>query len=273
MIPGKESADEKLSYERTGLSTLAVERERTARSEPGAPPRYQRVIRMTNFVFLHVGADPYVELLVHSIRKTNPNARVIQCTDKLTEKVHGTTEIYRHNGDTSNLMTFRLEAFSALRLQEPAIYLDTDMIVLGEISPEAILKDSQVICCKRSFERDSPINTSFRGMDLSEYQHQTLAEVYPIIACFTITEDSSFWLECFEDLIKLDQKFHRWYGDQEAMRNVASSGKFRINYLPESHIACLPEFAQKDISPLCLHVNGGQRKVWMKEIFDEVFNP
>lgn len=221
---------------------------------------------MTTFVFLHVGTDPLVELLVRSINKTNRDATVIQCTDRQTGLVPGTTDVYRHDGDTSNLMTFRLEAFSALGLQEPTIYLDTDMLVLAELKPYDILGDADVACCERSFARDAPLNTSFRGMDLSEYRNKTLGEVYPILAAFTVTRTFEFWAVCSERLLALDDKFHYWYGDQEAMRDVVLANRFRMRLIPESTFACLPEFAQ-GASPKLLHFKGAQRKQWMEQVW------
>jgi len=224
---------------------------------------------MTTFVFLHVGVDPLVELLVRSIHKTNPDARVIQCADPLTGPVAGATEVYRHDGDTSNLMTFRLEAVSGLGLQEPAIYLDTDMLVLSELTSEEILADADVACCERSFGRDSALNTSFRGMDLSEYAGKTLGEVYPILAAFTVTRTFNFWAACFERLLTLDHKFHYWYGDQEAMRDVSRLNRFNLRLIPESVFACLPEFAQ-GTSPKLLHFKGAQRKEWMAQVWRSI---
>lgn len=224
---------------------------------------------MKTFVFLHVGVDPLVELLVSSIHRTNPHARVIQCSDPLTSQVDGTTEIYRHCGDTSNLMTFRLEAFSALGLREPAIYLDTDMLVLTELNPAEILAEADVACCERSFGRDALVNTSFRGMDLSEYENKTFGEVYPILAAFTVTRTCEFWDACFERLVAIDKKFHYWYGDQEAMRDIARTNRFRTRLVPESMFACLPEFA-RDTPPKVLHFKGAQRKKSMGQVWRSI---
>ena len=224
---------------------------------------------MTTFVFLHVGDDPVAELLVQSINRTNPDARLIQCTDPLNGQVTGTTDIYRHDGDTSNLMTFRLEAFSSLGLQEPAIYLDTDMLVLTELNSEDILAGTDVACCERSFGRDSIINASFRGMDLSEYKDKTLGEVYPILAAFTVTRTFDFWAACSKRLLELDDKFHFWYGDQEAMRDVVRLNKFDLRLIPESVFACLPEFSLST-SPKLLHFKGAQRKKLMSTVWRSI---
>jgi hypothetical protein len=224
---------------------------------------------VTTFVFLHVGDDPVAELLVQSINRTNPDARLIQCTDPLNGQVTGTTDIYRHDGDTSNLMTFRLEAFSSLGLQEPAIYLDTDMLVLTELNSEDILAGTDVACCERSFGRDSIINASFRGMDLSEYKDKTLGEVYPILAAFTVTRTFDFWAACSKRLLELDDKFHFWYGDQEAMRDVVRLNKFDLRLIPESVFACLPEFSLST-SPKLLHFKGAQRKKLMSTVWRSI---
>jgi hypothetical protein len=222
------------------------------------------------FVFLHVGKDANTQLFVDSIRFSNPGAHITQCSDYQTNRLNGVTEIFRIDSDVSNLMTFRLKCFSKLRLTEPAIYLDTDMLVLRRVVPMEILKSSQVACCERSFGRDDLINTTFRGMDLTEYKDRTLGEIYPIIACFTVTENFSFWATCLDELLRLDEKFHWWYGDQEAMRNITKSGKFRTIYIPEDEIACLPEYVKDNELPVCIHFKGAKRKALMMEVWKSI---
>ena len=71
-----------------------------------------------NFIFLHVGLDIRPYFLVKSIRKFFKEATIIQCTDLVTQKVDGVDEVIRHDGDTSNLMTFRLEVFSLIDIKK-----------------------------------------------------------------------------------------------------------------------------------------------------------
>lgn len=223
------------------------------------------------FVFLHVGKDPNTELMVSSILLTNPDAQIIQCSDGQTEGIRGVSQVFRLGSDVSNLMTYRLESFAKLNLQSPAIYLDTDMLILRAIDVIDFLGDSDAVCCKRTFGLDTVMNTTFKGMDLSEYADKTLGETYPIVACFTITRGSGFWEECLQNLLTLDKKFHYWYGDQEAMRNIAQTKEPRMRYLPESLVACLPEFAHENNSAVALHFKGPHRKAWMKQAFDQLF--
>lgn len=219
------------------------------------------------FVFLHVGpASGFPTLLVRSIRAIQPEAEIVQCTDATTLAVEGVNSVVRSVGDTSNLMIFRLQSFAALSAAKPALYLDTDMLCVSRIDPAFELGDGDVAVCHREFNCASPFNTGFAGLDLSEYSNMTLAEVYPYVACATVTRDNRFWAACLENLQTLASKFHYWYGDQEAIRNVIRTGRFNSKRLPESRFGCLPE-AQPSASeaPYLMHFKGAHRKPLMLE--------
>ena len=215
-----------------------------------------------SFVFLHVGEDISAPaLLVSSIRRQTPDAQIIQCSDGATQEVPGVSAVHRETGDTGNLMSFRLAAFAALGLDRPAAYVDTDMLFVRPVDPVRVLGDTDVAVCDRSFGRDDVINTAFRGMDLTEYANRTFGEIYPYIACFTVTRGPAFWQACHEELLRLPEKFRFWYGDQEAIRNVADGGAFRVKKLPESICGCLPDrLAEISGAPRVLHFKGPQRK-------------
>jgi len=76
-----------------------------------------------------------------------------------------------------------------------------------------------------------------------------------------------------ERLLALDDKFHYWYGDQEAIKQIASrSDTKNFAYLPEAQFGCLPEYANKiERKPLILHFKGA-RKGGMKQAFDILTN-
>lgn len=214
-----------------------------------------------NFVFLHVGEDDRPNLLVKSIRKYFPKSYIYQCTDLVSKDVDGVDNVYRLDGDIKNLMTFRLEAFSSLNIQEEAIYLDTDMLVINKFDIK--INHSDAILCKRSFDLDRLFNTSFLGMDLSEYQDMTLGDVYPYLACFTVTKSSAFFKEALNVLKLLDHKFYYWYGDQEALKKIKTKSMFNIFTVEESIFACLPEQIDKNNLPNILHFKGAARKPLM----------
>ncbi len=212
------------------------------------------------FVFLHVDGDLTMPtLLVRSLRTAHEKAKIIQCSDHVTPTVEGVDETRRVAGDTRNLMTFRLASFATLDHNGPALYLDTDMLCVRSLDPETILDKSDVAVCRREFNCSQLLNPRFRGLDLSEYAGATLGNVYPFVACATVSAGGSFWADCLANLGTLDRKFHYWYGDQEAIRNVVTSGKYRTAFLPESIYGCLPEHSA-EISPCLLHFKGQSRK-------------
>ena len=213
-----------------------------------------------NFVFLQVGQDPLTPLLVKSIRKQMPNAEIFQCSDASTAKIPGVDHLSVCGADRGNLMTFRLTAFSELKLNVPAAYIDTDILFAKPCSIADLIKDCDVAVCRRSFARDALMNTNFLGMDLSEYQGKSLGEVYPYLASFNVTRSYEFWAECLSELNRLNKKFHWWYGDQEAIRNVIRQGRFRYRELEESDVSCLPECVSPNALPLAIHFKGHARK-------------
>ena len=212
------------------------------------------------FVFLHVGTDTRPELLVRSIRRILPSAEIIQCTNLPEYRVPGIDQLFLEDGDTSNLMTYRLQVFSNLGLNSPAIYLDTDILITRKPNIEALLGDKEIAVCRRSFSNEALINTRFRGMDLSEYKGKTLGQVYPYLASFNITKTHRFWDDCKDHLSKIDKKFHYWYGDQEAMREVIKTKNYSFSEMEESDVSCLPEFLKSQKNPLAIHFKGESRK-------------
>jgi hypothetical protein len=218
-------------------------------------------------VFMHVGIDPNIELFVESLRAADPSSRIIQCSDKNTARIRGVTDMFRYDGDITNLMTFRLEIFSALAMQSPAFYIDTDILMLRQESPRCLLRGNEVAVCKREYGSKDLININFKGLNLQEYRDKTFGEIYPYVACCTITENSNFWNIACKVLSGLDKKFHTWYGDQEAIRICIQNQNFSYKEIPESVYGCLPENYSEQENPVFLHFKGPSRKALMPKFF------
>jgi hypothetical protein len=215
-----------------------------------------------DFVFFHVGDIFYPTLLTKSIKKFNPDSKIFYITDKKNKNIEGVTNTIRIDCNSDNLMTGRLLGFSELKLNTPAIYIDSDVLITKNI-PNELFDQNEIYLCKRSFMIDSVINTSFKNMDLSEYKNKTLGEIYPFIACFTYAANYKFWEECHKILINLNKKFHYWYGDQEALRIINDQKKFNIGYLNESLICSTPEMLNEISKVYSVHFKGPQRKKLM----------
>ena len=218
------------------------------------------------FVFFQVGDTLEPRILVRSIRKVMPDARIIQCSDKDTSRVDGVSELFTVDGDVKNLMTLRLKAFSALGMDGVAVYLDSDMVLLRPLDPGYLLGDADAVVCERSFDRDKGFNASFRNLNWPMYENKTVYEAHPYIACFTITRDSRFWLKAYELLLDMPEIYHYWFGDQEAIKAIVHSNLFQIKKAPEAVYACLPDKVNPAApKPRLLHFKGQQRKEWMMD--------
>jgi hypothetical protein len=215
------------------------------------------------FVFLYVGDTTELPtILVRSIRAVDPAAKIIQCSDLVTPAVEGVDRVARLDGDTSRLMTFRLQSFADLAIAEPAMYMDADMVCVRRIDPGLVLGDAQVAVCRREYGMKTP--ALYGAMDLSEYEGKTIGEVWPYVACCTVTGTPAFWADCRDNLLALDPKYQRWFGDQEAIRNVVATRKYTVRHLPESVYGHVPS-EKSGGSPRLLHFKGRKGKLAMIE--------
>ena len=222
-----------------------------------------------DFVFFHIGDTFHPTLLTKSIKKFNPDSKIFYITDKKNKNIEGVTNTIRIDCNSDDLMTSRLLGFSELKLNTPAIYIDSDVLITKNI-PNELFNQNEVYLCKRSFMIDSIINTSFKNMDLSEYKNKTLGEVYPFIACFTYATNYKFWEECYNILINLNKKFHYWYGDQEALRIINDQKKFDIGYLNENLICSTPEMLNDTSKVYSIHFKGPDRKKLMSTFAEKI---
>jgi hypothetical protein len=212
-------------------------------------------------VFFHVGDNIYQpQKLVSSIRASNPHAKIIMCTDIYTPHILGVDRRHEAPADRSRLMISRLAGFATLALEEPAIYLDTDMLVLEQLDPVAILGDKDAVFCRREFGRDWEISVEINGISMPEYKGKTLDQVYPFVACASVTQNAQPWVKMLELLTFLDPKFQIWYGDQEAIKLYATMNPERVAGMGEAVYGCLPEHINPAQPPKIVHFKGTDRK-------------
>ncbi len=223
------------------------------------------------FVFFHVGENvEQPEMLAESIFQTNPDAEVFFCKDKETPNLRCNVNNFECSGDRNSIMLFRMKAFSELGLNKPAIYLDTDMLVLKTLNPRSILKDNEVVFCKRAYNLGGAFIGQQRGINLMEYDKQPLGNVYPVVACATVTKSYRVWQNLVDRLNVLDPKFLKWYGDQEAMKSYIFDEKTKKNtaFFSEEEFGCLIDEKMSIQNVSILHFKGAQRKPLMKKIHE-----
>jgi hypothetical protein len=221
------------------------------------------------FCFFHIGhGTDQPQMLVDSIRKFNPNAEIIYCTDIQSPKIDGVTHRLEFTGNPNEIMTFRLKSFADSKIEEPAIYLDTDMLCLKSFNPAKFLDNKDLCICERSFGKDHLFNANFRGLNYFEYTQKSFGEVYPYLACATITKNSTIWQELSNACNALSEKFRIWYGDQEALKIIAKTkSNNQLGFIPEHTFACLPEYQHYASQAIFLHFKGVARKKLMLEYY------
>jgi hypothetical protein len=220
---------------------------------------------MVQIAFFHVGHDPtQPTILSRSLRAANPGAILIQVSDHATPPVDGVTRVERRNVDAGNLMLSRTAAYADLAITEPTLFLDTDMICLEPLDVAAALSDGAAAVCVREYNCDMPLDPFAMDVDLGTHAGRSLGEVYPYVGCAVISRNQEFWQACLDEYRRLPRKFHRWFGDQEAIRNVVNARRDRIRWLPESIYACLAD-VETDATkrPKICHFKGPARKQMM----------
>lgn len=207
--------------------------------------------------FFHVGDDiSHPQKMVKSVLRYNPNAYIVMCTDTDTPDVMGVSDRFEIEIDRDELIHGRIKAYARLAMEGPTIFLDTDMLVQGEIDPTTMLANAEVAVCRRSFNCDGGFNTELRGLVFDEHKGKTMDQVYPYVFCALVTDGPKFWEDLLAVYDTLDPKYRKWYGDQEALRVYAESNE--VATFPESIYGCLPEHKTDDAK--ILHYKGAARK-------------
>jgi hypothetical protein len=126
-----------------------------------------------------------------------------------------------------------------------------DRVVVGDI-----LGDAEIVMCRREFQREAMFNIEQRGIRFDEYEGKTLDELYPYVGCAVAMKDGSMWQVMLQMYEELPEKFRKWYGDQEVLREFGK--RYAHDEIPESVIGCLPE--HKHEGAKILHYKGPSRK-------------
>ncbi len=221
------------------------------------------------FCFFHIGQrieEP--QMLVNSIKKFNPNSEIICCTDRFSPVIQGAHRL-EFDGNPKELMLFRVNAFANSQIMEPTIYLDTDMLCGQFIKFDGQENQEDILLCERSFDGEKLFNGNFLGLNFNEYDKKPLGQVYPYLACATITRNALIWNEIAYLCEGLPQKFKTWYGDQEALKIFVKNTRYQLGFIQENQWACLPEYSRFCDDIKFMHFKGVRKKL-MKNFYDNL---
>ena len=168
------------------------------------------------FAFFWVGENISIpSALVGSIRFIyGEEAYVYQLTDKKTDSVKGVDKIIRDELP-NDIILARLKAYSLIKTQNTTLYLDADSLVIQKLKLPDFNKF--VACLVKRDDETSIIYDNWPEY-YPEFSNQKAIDVMPILFGCIITPDGGKLFDgLFKNVLKLPDRFHRWYGDQMAI--------------------------------------------------------
>ena len=206
---------------------------------------------MITVAFVHVGADAALpRIMVASVRRAMPAARIVHLTDELTAPIAGTDETIRRRYDGSFLMTFRLAHFAALAPCN-AVFLDTDVMVQRDLSPLFDWEFDVALTARDGSVIDPG------GEDIS------LDMPYDIGVMLSKPSGWEFWREAERHCARLSEDHRRWGGDQHAVKAVADTAPLCILDLECRLYNHTPHTETEDVAGRYVVHYKGARKAWM----------
>lgn len=177
-----------------------------------------------SIVFFWIGEKVEIpQVLVNSIRLVMGNEiNVVQLTNKSTKQVEGVNEVKRF--DLSNqIMVARLEAYSRYVPQtENTFFCDADSIFINKLKlPEN--NTNKIFLSPRKM--DFKISSTYPEF-YEEFVGKTANEVMPFLfgAIAIKGNQQKFFKEILNISLHLPERFHRWYGDQYALKQYIDKG-------------------------------------------------
>ena len=157
------------------------------------------------------------------------DVNIVQLTDHDTEEISGVTSVKRYELP-EQIMLARLEAYSKYEPDtEEVFFCDADSIFINKLS---LPKDKEQKIFLTPRQQDFKINATYPEY-YEEFVNKTAKEVMPFLFGAIATRDNQqiFFKELLNICLKLPNRFHRWYGDQFALKKYVDDGFERYTNL------------------------------------------
>lgn len=172
-------------------------------------------------VFIQYGPDiSCAQMMVESCKRFG--YEVWQLSDDIAPRIPGVDVLERKPKDCGRMM------YRARRLAEldgEYVLMDTDMIVAQDIS-DGMNGDHDVALSWRAknnvVTKRGPVHMPYNGG-------------------LIFVRNNGFMRDCLAEMETMDDYFQDWYGDQVALRDVASDGKYKIRELKDGKWNYVPE--------------------------------
>ncbi len=197
-----------------------------------------------------IGAEqPYVPLMISSVRRHLPDYKIVQLTDHESPSIKGVDEILSRKKDPGMpMLVFRTEHFAHCPYTE-WLALDADIIV------KAPLDD----VWGRRFD---VALTTRRGKHCFDEDGNDITEVMPFNTGVIFSREPKFWHDC----CALMQPPYPagWWSDQLVVGVVAASHKYAVLTLPGDEFNWTPDVEGEASQVARIWHYKGNRKDWMQ---------
>lgn len=201
--------------------------------------------------FMHIGKISKVaQIMVASVRKAMPTARVVQMTDADTKPVIGVDDVIRKRYDGKYPMPYRL-----LHLKDfpdaDAVFLDTDVVVQKDLAP--------------IFENEFDIGLTIRDQPVFDPDgiDVTIAMPYNTGVMFSRASGRPFWEAAYRHCLTFSDFEKKWWGDQLSIKAVADTTSLKLKTFPCDLYNYTPNNPEEDVKEKFVVHYKGTRKLWM----------
>jgi len=180
--------------------------------------------------FFWVGSDNEIPtFLVNSINLIyKKKVKIFHLTNHTTRKINGTTKTIRLSL-SDNLMVARLQAYKNFPYNNKlTFFCDADSLFVQKLNLFELSEDIYLI--KRS--ENFLMNHNWPEL-YPEFKNKYSIEIMPyLFGGMALKDGKKFFSEILKICFDLPQRFHRWYGDQYALRIFIEKNKPKFNLLP-----------------------------------------
>lgn len=227
---------------------------------------------LNHIAFFWIGPDVTIPtLLVRSIRAAfGSHFNVHQLSDRETPIIEGVTT-HKKLKLSPHIMVARLEAYAALSISEPTLFLDADMLVLRPFDLPPLAENAVGVTLRG--ERDTIRFSKREWAEFPEFTEKDSAQMMPYIFSFVYVKSTVLFLRQLNALRKMPKRFQRWYGDQMTLKSeLDAPGRFTLQNFDVNIYNCTVrsrwefEEIRNAANPVCIaHFKGPDSKVAMAE--------
>ena len=182
--------------------------------------------------FFWVGSDNEIPtFLVNSINLVyKKKVKIFHLTNYTTRKVNGTTKTIRLNL-SENLMVARLQAYKNFPYNNKlTFFCDADSLFTQKLNLFELSENIYLI--KRS--ENFLMNHNWPEL-YPEFVNKHSIEIMPyLFGGMALRDGKKFFSEILKICFDLPTRFHRWYGDQNALKIFIEKNKPKFDLLPTS---------------------------------------